>query len=250
MAKKQKSNNCSNGSSISFAYKNFNSSNKKRRNQKNLKSKYFEHDTRTRTKLHSGISSVNGTAAIKKFKFNNEINIYETKHSTTTTTTTALNNNNNNNVDNSKCETDINNSQKSKSQKMIQRKRIFYKRRHIPTANSNIQSTTKKLQKQLIETQKKLQKQLIALQDHQREQNKSFLALIRSNCMHSTTPNSNNHNIIGDSETIIDQNHISNFGSNNLNNKQSELFCKHFLDDINCSNDNITAKGNDTMAIR
>ncbi|XP_055312411.1 myb-like protein A [Sitodiplosis mosellana] len=164
----------------SFAYKHFNSTNNKRR--KNRK-KYFEHDTRTRT-IRTSVTPVDAAAAIKKIKFNNEIRIVETKcnnndvdsrvrmrkkkvannrkHTCNNTTTTIAANTNTN----------------------AQKKRAKQFRRTASAASNaaNIQSTTKKLQKQLIETQKKLQQQLNALQKHQREQNHSFLALLHSNC--------------------------------------------------------------------
>lgn len=174
-------------SSSSFAYKNFNSAgNKRRKNRK----KYFEHDTRTHTKrtfaaAHSNVGGGGGaTAPIKKIKFNNEINIYETRNDITT------------DVDVSKCKAAMKKGPKKRG------RGGFNHRRNAGNGGggggaggggscdvSNIQSTTKRLQKQLIETQKKLQKQLNAMQQQQREQNNSFLALIHSNYIHANAKN-------------------------------------------------------------
>lgn len=181
----------------SFAYKHFNSANGKRR--KNRK-KYFEHDTRTRTIRTSVATSgtPNAAAAIKKIKFNNEIRIVETKC-------------NNNDVDgsrgkmrknkklNNKHASNNNNNSVNGTNATAQKKRAKQQFRRITSAASNaanIQSTTQKLQKQLIETQKKLQQQLNALQEHQREQNNSFLALLHSNCaqMHANAKHDSNGN--------------------------------------------------------
>lgn len=182
--------------SSSFAYKHFNSANGKRR--KNRK-KYFEHDTRTRTIRTSVATSgaPNAAAAIKKIKFNNEIRIVETKC-------------NNIDVDGSrgkmrkkkminKHACNNNNNVNSSTNAMAQKKRAKQQFRRITSAASNvanIQSTTQKLQKQLIETQKRLQQQLNAMQEHQREQNDSFLALLHSNCakIHPNAKHDNNSN--------------------------------------------------------
>lgn len=178
-------------SAASNAYKHFNSaSNKRRKNRK----KYFEHDTRTRntakrpallaTKTCSIVGS--GAAAaptkttpskmataapIKKIKFNNEINIYETRNGVNAA------------FDVGKCKATINKGQKKRANAggggggNGGGGGAFHRRRN--TGNGGGQSTTKRLQKQLIETQKRLQKQLNAMQ----QQNNSFLALIHSNCI-------------------------------------------------------------------
>lgn len=219
-----------------IAYKHFSSTcNKRRKNRK----KYFEHDTRTRN-IRTVANSNGAPAAIKKIKFNNEINIFETNNGATSE---SIN---------------INKVNKSKAQQIAMQKRqlrIFRpNRRNLvgasnANANANIQTTTKKLQKQLIETQKKLQKQLIALQEQQREQNNSFLALIHSNCLHTNA-------ITKDDETHIK--HISVASSNlnqnqnqsqNLNNHCSEHFHKYFTDQSKCTIDKM-ANGSKATAIR
>lgn len=205
--------------SSSFAYKNFNSAgNKRRKNRK----KYFEHDTRTHTKrpfaaaakAHTtggggggggGGGSGSGcgaTAPIKKIKFNNEINIYETRNDITTE------------LDVSKCKAATKKGQKKRG------RGGFHHRRNAGGGSgggggggggvTSIQSTTKRLQKQLIETQKKLQKQLNAMQQQQREQNHSFLALIHSNYIHAHAKNDGETGAAGSDATDTDCNPLAN----------------------------------------
>ncbi|XP_031633225.1 uncharacterized protein DDB_G0287625-like [Contarinia nasturtii] len=280
MAKKLKSVNASHpstsSSSNAFAYKNFNSTSGGGKRRKNRK-KYFEHDTRTRTIRTTTVANPSAgttTAAIKKIKFNNEIRIFETKNDhidvTTIQTPTA---------------------KKKKPFKTIgctigQKKRsTFRMRRNANNASNNatatsIQTTTKKLQKQLIETQKKLQKQLNALQD----QNHSFLALLHSNCMHkndsgavntaTTATNAtssliyDNNNDYNDDDgggrgTHNDHTHNSHVnlnaiqklpntigvGHSNQNLLCSEQFYKIFTDQSKCSIDKM-ANGNKATTIR
>lgn len=244
-----------------FGYKHFNSANSKRR--KNRK-KYFEHDTRTRTirtsvatnPIGNGGGGNGGAAAIKKIKFNNEIRIVETK-----------------------CQNDVDNikgKMKKKPQNKhamsnAQKKRAIFRRTTSAASNAaSIQSTTKKLQKQLLETQKKLQKQLNALQEHQREQNHSFLALLHSNCMHNAK---HDNNIDGTAnidskqqqqpqqqsqqqspqQLITQANSTSNLLTKSLNqNPCSEHYFTHtnfFTDQSKCSIDKM-ANGNKVTAIR
>lgn len=211
MAKKQKL------AHNSMVYKHFHStSQSKRRNGKNRK-KYFEHDTRTQT-IRSIVNPISAPspakaiastpAPIKKIKFNNEINIYETTNA-------------GGNLD-------------PRIKSSIKRKKIRNRR----ISNIKIQTTTTKLQKQLIETQEKLQKQLLALQTHQHQQNHSFLAFIRSNCIQMPI----NDDLISNKSNSISK-HLD----------CSDIICKHFqtLDQSQClANDKITAKGNNTTAIR
>lgn len=288
MAKKLKSVNASQPSSSSsssnaFAYKNFNSTGggggKRRKNRK----KYFEHDTRTHTIRTTKIATTavnpnsSAMAAIKKIKFNNEIRIFETKNGNVDVTTTPT----------------TKKKKPFKKQNTIvgQKKRdTFRMRRNANNASSTtetcIQTSTKKLQKQLIETQKKLQKQLNALQD----QNHSFLALLHSNCMHtnvnaasatnarnatatttltSTFKHDNNNDCNNDddgggsSNTHIDHTHNSHVNSNaiqklsnttgigysNQNLPYSEHFYKFFTDQSKCSIDKM-ANGNKATTIR
>lgn len=217
MANKLKSANAG-PSSSAFAYKHFNATSGKRR--KNRK-KYFEHDTRTRT-LRTTVASSNGAAAIKKIKFNNEINIYEAKNPIKSNADT------------------VNGRKKANATK----KRPFRKRRNAGGATA-IQTTTKKLQKQLIETQKKLQKQLNVLQEHQREQNNSFLALIHSNCMHASASQKSDDAIHTD-HTVQS---LSSHSKPNASNSCSENCYHFFMDQSKCSIDKM-ANGNKATAIR
>lgn len=217
----------------STAYKHFHStSQSKRRNGKNRK-KYFEHDTRTQTirsivnpiiAPSSAMAIASTPAPIKKIKFNNEINIYET-------TTNAGGN------------------LVSKSKSSINRKK--FRNRRI--SNVKIQTTTTKLQKQLIETQKKLQKQLLALQTHQHQQNHSFLALIRSKFIQVPINDGLNLNKNNNDDGLGDDHVHKSFNSISKRLDCSDIICKHFqtLDQSKCpANDKITAKGNNTTAIR
>lgn len=219
-----------------IAYKHFSSTcNKHRKNRK----KYFEHDTRTRN-IRTVTNSNGAPAAIKKIKFNNEINIFETNNGATSE---SIN---------------INKVNKSKAQQIAMQKkqlRFFRPNRRnsvgVSNANANIQTTTKKLQKQLIETQKKLQKQLIALQEQQREQNNSFLALIHSNCLHTNAINKDDDNHIQHisvASSNLNQTQNQN-QSQHLNNHCSEHFHKYFTDQSKCTNDKM-ANGSKATAIR
>lgn len=228
MAKKQKL------AHNTTAYKHFHStSQSKRRNGKNRK-KYFEHDIRTQTirsivnpiSVPSPATAIATTPApIKKIKFNNEINIYETINA-------------GGNLD-------------PKSKTSINRKK--FRNRRI--SNLKIQTTTTKLQKQLIETQKKLQNQLLALQTHQHQQNHSFLAFIRSNCIQMPiNDDSKSNKINNDDGDGLGHDHIHrSFNSISKHLDCSDIICKHFqtLDQSKClANDKITEKGNNTTAIR
>lgn len=256
MAKKQKPNNSNNNNVkngfTSITYKNFNSSSSgsKRRNQKNRK-KYFEHDTRTRATGNTSankrpnrtlVSPMQGAASIKKIKFNNEINIFETKQNNSAGGSAQI-----------KSELIY-----PKQSKVPKKRRNNRNRQASAISKANIQSTTKKLQKQLIETQKKLQKQLTELQKHQREQSSSFLALIRSSCMHTidkaiataATTDSNSDAVNASSQSISDlKKSMSNSLHLHSNNNCSENFCKHFTDQSKCPNDKM-AKGNKATTIR
>lgn len=260
MAKKQKyiqNNNSNKHGFTSITYKHFNSSSSngsRRRNQKNRK-KYFEHDTRTRTTTTTTTKRTL-VSPVHKIKLNNEINIFETKKGYS---------------DN---DPQIQSELIYPKPKLLKNKRKIInnansfnnrnrKRQVTAISKTNIQSTTKKLQKQLIETQKKLQKQLIELQKHQREQSNSFLALIRSNCVHTldktiaqtvTTDSKLNHDTnaanANPCQSISDFNKPnSNLTHLHSNNNCSENFCKHFTDQNKCPNDKM-AKGNKTMTIR
>lgn len=242
MTKKLKSVNATH--SNAFAYKHFNSAcNKRRKNRK----KYFEHDTRTRT--IRTVAKPNGAAAIKKIKFNNEINIYETKNGVNTE------------LDMSNC----NGKKKPTKQSVGQKKRVFHQRRNggggggggggATGGAASIQTTTKRLQKQLIDTQKKLQRQLNALQEHQREQNNSFFAMLHSNCMHKNATQTNDsahidHNSLAHLKSAAGLS--SNFNPNpntNTNTFCSEKFYPIFTDQSKCSIDKM-ANGNKATAIR
>lgn len=253
MAKKQKTSfpNSCNARSNALAYKNFNSSKKKHRKRKNPK-RYFEHDTRIEAHKSNGVKPLHtSTAPIKKIKFNNEINIYDNKYNTATTTTTTTTSTTLNQK-RPKCATATDTNPKPNGQatneKLGQGKRTTFKRRQMSVANACIQTTTKRLQKQLLDAQKKIQKQLVALQEHQRAQNKSFLALIKSKprtCIHATINRTSADGI----RTVSPQSITNKPNSSHSNHKQSEQFCKHFVDECNCSNEYM-AYGNDTMAIR
>lgn len=255
--------------SKALAYKNFNASKKKRRNRKTSK-RYFEHDTRiieTHRPTKGGRTSASGgntgpTAPIKKIKFNNEINIYASKYNTATTTTTTTTSTMlkssvpaSSSPLSSKHDTaDTRDTPDPKQRKNLtdlsstpSKRTAASKRRQ----KSNVAATTKQLQQQLLLAQKTIQKQLVALQQNQRAQSKSFLALIESKrCIHSTIGHQSSSDGTVARAIVSPIPAIANIPKSHSNHDQSEQFCKHFVDECNsCSND-IMANGNETMAIR
>lgn len=142
MARKRKNNVTNNVAA--FHYKNFHSPNTKpnqtQQKKRNIKKRYFEHDTRTAVVGGGSIDGSTGSGAgmkggVKRIKFNNEISIYEGNESRSIASAA------------------VNVSVKKRSRN----------------------KSTKQLQKQWIETHKRLQRQLIELQQHQHN---SFLALL------------------------------------------------------------------------
>lgn len=243
------------GQSNDITYKHFSTTNNKRR--KNRK-KYFEHDTRTRN--IRTITNANGSAAaIKKIKFNNEINIFETSNGVSATTSAEPANGN-------KVKKSLKPQQSGRNAKMKKKQsRVFRPNRRqnsIGTSNVLIQTTTKKLQKQLIDTHKKLQKQLFALQEQQREQNNSFLALIQSNCLHTNViKNDDDHDVVNSHTNQIPvissnsnkkQNKYPNqnqYQYQNSNNHCSDHLYKLFTDQTKCPIDKM-ANGSKATALR
>lgn len=247
--------------SKALTYKNFNASKKKRRNRKNPK-RYFEHDTRiaeTHRPAMGGLTAA-GAPPIKKIKFNNEIKIYGSKYNTATTTTTtttsttvkspvpALASSSAHDIDDSRSAPDPKRRKCTADQNGAPPKRTAFKRRHKANVAT---ATTKQLQQQLLHAQKTIQKQLVVLQQHQRAQSKSFLALIKSKrCIHSTAAHQSSPDGTAVRAIVSPIPTIANKPHSHSNHDQSEQFCKHFVDECNsCSND-IVANGNETMAIR
>lgn len=133
---------------IACQYKHFHSPKKKNGKQSQVQQskRYFEHDTRTAATIdNSSSGGGGGGGAVKRIKFNNEINIYGSNE--TRTISSAA----------------VNVSVKKRSKK----------------------KSTKQLQKQLIETQKRLQRQLIRLQQHQHNSFLTLLCRTECNHRHN-----------------------------------------------------------------